>query len=193
MSETHSGAVVFFGAIGDLAYKKIFPSLQGVVREHLNVLSSVSPTRTGTRTNPKLSRATALRNTECSILRRSRSWPACCDTSTATTRMQGRSPPSTRSSAAHSGQPTTPAIPPVLSGKVLEQLETSVLRPIGTIRARCQNHLFQVMANLAMEPPARWKRSDIEVKHSLPKPIALHGAPRGTKAVSSAKKRALRP
>jgi glucose-6-phosphate 1-dehydrogenase len=77
MSETHSGAVVFFGAIGDLAYKKIFPSLQGVVkREHLNVLSSVSPTRTGTRTNPKLSRATALRNTEGSILRRSRSWPA---------------------------------------------------------------------------------------------------------------------
>jgi glucose-6-phosphate 1-dehydrogenase len=38
MSETHSDAVVFFGAIGDLAYKKIFPSLQGVVkREHLNV------------------------------------------------------------------------------------------------------------------------------------------------------------
>ena len=29
MSETHSGALVFFGATGDLAYKKIFPSLQG--------------------------------------------------------------------------------------------------------------------------------------------------------------------
>ena len=39
MSETHSDAVVFFGAIGDLAYKKIFPSLQGVVkREHLNAI-----------------------------------------------------------------------------------------------------------------------------------------------------------
>ena len=38
MSELHSDALVFFGATGDLAYKKIFPSLQGMVkRGHLNV------------------------------------------------------------------------------------------------------------------------------------------------------------
>jgi glucose-6-phosphate 1-dehydrogenase len=38
MSETHSDALVFFGATGDLAYKKIFPSLQAMVkRGHLNV------------------------------------------------------------------------------------------------------------------------------------------------------------
>lgn len=38
MSETHSDALVFFGATGDLAYKKIFPSLQSMVkRGHLGV------------------------------------------------------------------------------------------------------------------------------------------------------------
>src|SRR3954462_1262502 len=35
--ETHSEALVFFGATGDLAYKKIFPALQGMVRRgHLS-------------------------------------------------------------------------------------------------------------------------------------------------------------
>src|SRR5215475_12602616 len=38
MSSLHSDALVFFGATGDLAYKKIFPSLQGMIkRGHLNV------------------------------------------------------------------------------------------------------------------------------------------------------------
>lgn len=38
MSNFHSDALVFFGATGDLAYKKIFPSLQAMVkRGHLNV------------------------------------------------------------------------------------------------------------------------------------------------------------
>ena len=38
MSESHSDALVFFGATGDLAYKKIFPSLQAMVkRGNLNV------------------------------------------------------------------------------------------------------------------------------------------------------------
>jgi glucose-6-phosphate 1-dehydrogenase len=38
MSLQHSDAFVFFGATGDLAYKKIFPSLQAMVkRGHLNV------------------------------------------------------------------------------------------------------------------------------------------------------------
>jgi glucose-6-phosphate 1-dehydrogenase len=37
MSGTHSGALVFFGATGDLAYKKIFPALQAMVkRGHLD-------------------------------------------------------------------------------------------------------------------------------------------------------------
>src|SRR5215467_6880714 len=38
MNDFHSDALVFFGATGDLAYKKIFPSLQAMVkRGHLNV------------------------------------------------------------------------------------------------------------------------------------------------------------
>jgi glucose-6-phosphate 1-dehydrogenase len=38
MSTYHSDALVFFGATGDLAYKKIFPALQAMVkRGHLNV------------------------------------------------------------------------------------------------------------------------------------------------------------
>jgi glucose-6-phosphate 1-dehydrogenase len=38
VSDLHSDALVFFGATGDLAYKKIFPALQSMVkRGHLNV------------------------------------------------------------------------------------------------------------------------------------------------------------
>src|SRR5262249_57443337 len=38
MSEMHSDALVFFGATGDLAYKKIFPALQAMIkRGHLNI------------------------------------------------------------------------------------------------------------------------------------------------------------
>ena len=38
MTGSHSDALVFFGATGDLAYKKIFPALQAMVkRGHLNV------------------------------------------------------------------------------------------------------------------------------------------------------------
>jgi glucose-6-phosphate 1-dehydrogenase len=38
MSDTHSDALVFFGATGDLAYKKIFPALQAMAkRGHLDV------------------------------------------------------------------------------------------------------------------------------------------------------------
>ena len=38
MSITHSDALVFFGATGDLAYKKIFPALQAMIRRgHLDV------------------------------------------------------------------------------------------------------------------------------------------------------------
>ena len=36
MKHSHSDAFVFFGATGDLAYKKIFPSLQAMVR-HKNL------------------------------------------------------------------------------------------------------------------------------------------------------------
>src|SRR5438876_2660568 len=38
MTREHSDALVFYGITGDLAYKKIFPALQAMVkRGHLNV------------------------------------------------------------------------------------------------------------------------------------------------------------
>src|SRR5580700_4836945 len=38
MTNSHSDALVFFGATGDLAYKKIFPALQAMLkRGHLDV------------------------------------------------------------------------------------------------------------------------------------------------------------
>jgi glucose-6-phosphate 1-dehydrogenase len=38
MSDSHSDALVFFGATGDLAYKKIFPALQAMIKHgHLDV------------------------------------------------------------------------------------------------------------------------------------------------------------
>src|SRR5215471_7121768 len=37
MSEDRSDALVFFGATGDLAYKQIFPALQGLVLEGLEI------------------------------------------------------------------------------------------------------------------------------------------------------------
>ena len=38
MTNQHSDALVFFGATGDLAYKKIFAALQGMIkRGHLNM------------------------------------------------------------------------------------------------------------------------------------------------------------
>src|SRR5271169_4967962 len=38
MSDSHSDAMVFFGATGDLAYKKIFHAMQAMLkRGHLNV------------------------------------------------------------------------------------------------------------------------------------------------------------
>ena len=38
MGEFHTDALVFFGATGDLAYKKIFPALQAMIKHgHLNV------------------------------------------------------------------------------------------------------------------------------------------------------------
>ena len=38
MTAPHSDALVFFGATGDLAYKKIFPALQAMVKHgHLDM------------------------------------------------------------------------------------------------------------------------------------------------------------
>ena len=65
MSEAHSDALVFFGATGDLAYKKIFPALQAMVkRGHLERAGrSASPRPAGPSTSCGPARATASRST----------------------------------------------------------------------------------------------------------------------------------
>jgi glucose-6-phosphate 1-dehydrogenase len=47
MSEAHSDALVFFGATGDLAYKKIFPALQALVRRGRLTVPVVGVARSG--------------------------------------------------------------------------------------------------------------------------------------------------
>jgi len=72
--------LVFFGATGDLAYKKIFPALQAMVkRGTLNVpvigVARGAGTWTGSRTGPK----TVWKNMEDWIRRRSKSFVGCCN------------------------------------------------------------------------------------------------------------------
>jgi glucose-6-phosphate 1-dehydrogenase len=51
MNVPHSDAFVFFGATGDLAYTKIFPSLQPIIkRVHLNV-PAIGVTKAGWNVN----------------------------------------------------------------------------------------------------------------------------------------------
>jgi Glucose-6-phosphate dehydrogenase, NAD binding domain len=56
MSNAQSDALVFFGATGDLAYKKIFPALHAMAkRGHLDV--PVAPITAGSATSPDYHRA----------------------------------------------------------------------------------------------------------------------------------------
>ena len=53
MTETHSDALVFFGATGDLAYKKIFPALQYMIQHGISTYrSSAWPSPAGGRAAP---------------------------------------------------------------------------------------------------------------------------------------------
>jgi glucose-6-phosphate 1-dehydrogenase len=47
MSDSHSDALVFFGATGDLAYKKIFPSLQAMVKRGILNVPVVGVAKSG--------------------------------------------------------------------------------------------------------------------------------------------------
>lgn len=47
MGASHSDALVFFGATGDLAFKKIFPSLQGLIKDEGFNLPIIGVSRTG--------------------------------------------------------------------------------------------------------------------------------------------------
>src|ERR1700724_2800750 len=47
MSRPVSDAIVFFGATGDLAYKQIFPALQGLVRDEGLDIPIIGPAKAG--------------------------------------------------------------------------------------------------------------------------------------------------
>ena len=117
-TDPHSDALVFFGATGDLAYKKIFPSLQAMVkRGHLNV-PVIGVAKAGWNLD-QLQGAGARQPREArrtSIPRPSTSCAACCATSTATTRTPRPFRPSARSSAPRSGRRTTWPSRPRCSG-----------------------------------------------------------------------------
>ena len=108
MTRSHSDALVFFGATGDLAYKKIFPALQAMVkRGHLNV-PVIGVAKAGWNLDQLKARpATASRNTEDSIPRPLINCAACCVTSTATTKTQRPFSRSAKSSARPRGRRTT--------------------------------------------------------------------------------------
>ena len=93
MSEVRSDALVFFGATGDLAYKKIFPALQAMVkRGHLDVPVIGVAVKSGLEilTSFAIGRETALKNMAAWTPRPSRNWPRSCTMLTGTTLMPRR-------------------------------------------------------------------------------------------------------
>ena len=115
MNETRSDALVFFGATGDLAYKKIFPSLQAMVkRGNLNV-----PVIGVAKAGWNLDQSSRAREGQHGEARRrdrrrpSKSCAACCATWTATTRTGDVSSAFGRSSARAKRPAHYLAIPPV--------------------------------------------------------------------------------
>ncbi len=126
MTQTDSDALVFFGATGDLAYKKIFPALQYMIQHgHLGV-PIVGVAKSGwTVEQLRRGRATAWRSTAESTNPPSPSWSSSSATSTATTAKPRRSINCVKCL----GQAKRPlhylAIPPSLFGVVVHHLEES--------------------------------------------------------------------
>ena len=127
MGDTHSDALVFFGATGDLAYKKIFPALQAMAKR--GTARCAGHRRRQGRLDPRpVARArarTASRSTAAWTATRSTSCADCSATSTGTT-----SDPATFEALRRElGGAQHPAhylaIPPPLFGPVVEQLARS--------------------------------------------------------------------
>ena len=102
MTNAHSDALVFFGATGDLAYKKIFPALQAMVkRGHLNV-PVIGVAKAGWNLDQLRARARESLEKHGGVDPVAfEKLSACCDMSTATIRTQPRSKRFARSSRTH--------------------------------------------------------------------------------------------
>ena len=122
MNVTHSDALVFFGATGDLAYKKIFPPLQAMAkRGHLNV-PVIGVAKAGWNLDQLRARARdSLDTTAASMLLLLTGCATCCA-------MDGdyNDPATFQSIRTALGSAQRPAhylaIPPMLFGLVVEQL-----------------------------------------------------------------------
>ncbi len=108
MTLSQSDALVFFGATGDLAYKKIFPSLQALVKHgHLDV-PVIGVAKAGWNLDQlKARRATASKIMAASIRPRWKSCADCCVMWTATTTTPQHFEPFVRSLAMRRARPTT--------------------------------------------------------------------------------------
>ena len=127
-SQPHSDAFVFFGATGDLAYKKIFPALQAMIRRgHLDV-PIVGVARAGWTVDQLRERARASLARARRRRRRGRLREARQPAALRRRRLQRRPRPSTRSAASSNGA-IHPihylAIPPSMFPVVVEQLGRS--------------------------------------------------------------------
>ena len=127
MSDTHSDALVFFGATGDLAYKKIFPVAAGDDQAR-------PPRRAGHRRRQGRLDARPVQGARTRQPRKHggvdaggvrQALPACCATSTATTTIRRRSQAIRKELGGAQRPAHYLAIPPVLFATVVEQLATS--------------------------------------------------------------------
>ncbi len=107
MTQAKSDALVVFGATGDLAFKKIFPSLQSMVRRGNLKVPVIGVAKSGWNSirfgsAPK----TASNSTVSSTLRSSRSSASSCAMSTAIMPTRPRSRRSSRNWATHTARPS---------------------------------------------------------------------------------------
>ena len=126
MNSTHSDALVFFGATGDLAYKKIFPSLQAMVKRGTLSVPVIGVAKAGWNLDQLKARA------QDSLEKHGGLDPdAWAKLSSLLKYVDGdyADPATFKAVRAALGDAQSPAhylaIPPFLFGKVVEQLEAS--------------------------------------------------------------------